>query len=97
MYLTVDFTIICDVGGTWGMYVFFAGIPATVVFIFGIPILLLSLLFKARRHNVKRTLDHCEKVHRLGERNTLMVREQPTLAASFSLFPFKPLQVIHSW
>ena len=42
MYLTVDFTITCDAGGTWGMYVIFAGIPATIVFIIGIPVLFLS-------------------------------------------------------
>jgi hypothetical protein len=66
------------------MYVIFAGIPATIVFIIGIPVLFLSLLFKARRHNVTKILNHCEKIHRLGERNTLMVRES-TLFLSFSL------------
>jgi hypothetical protein len=64
MYLEADNNVVCDPLGKWGAYCWFGGIPAFVVFIFGIPGLFFFLLDSARKFGVEEIVARIKMVGR---------------------------------
>ena len=60
----------CDGGSLWGFYIIFAGAPAFIVFILGIPTLFFCVLYAARWYRVNDLLEMMEDITRCTNAHT---------------------------